>query len=224
MIAKAAGLKSPPQLSELLRAIVRWYRFRAKKNDNSVVLVQDEPEDGGLGDGVASGRVFYSRSFQEEWNFVLLMGKDLTRMDATLSLWMGIESSEQSVSTYVAKRGWELISTADFADRHQVAEGAGNLHQPLDLADRHQVDGRWDAGVSVYTRQLRACSRQSCAKSFYISTCDDLISNPRSTPPSSRANTTLMLYTINTMTRLQWKPLFRISLPFIGSCNSSTYW
>ena len=170
-----------------------------------MVLVQDEPEDGGLGDGVASGRGFYSRSFQEEWNFVLLMGKDFDQNGCYIEFMDG--HREPGTVCLLMLRG-----------------GTGNLYRRVDLADRHQVDGRWDAGVSVYTRQLRACSGQSCAKSFRISTCDDLISNPRSTPPSSRANTTLTLCTINTMTRLQWKPLFRISLPLAGSCNSSTYW
>ena len=76
LIAEAAGLKSPPQLSELPCATIRGYRFRTKKNDNNMVLVEDYPEGGGLGDGVASGYVYYFKSFQEEWNFVLLMGKN----------------------------------------------------------------------------------------------------------------------------------------------------
>ena len=76
LIAKAAGRKSPPQLSELTRTIVRGYRFRTKKNDNSVVLVGDKNGDGSTGDGVASGYVYYFGSIKEEMEFELLMGKD----------------------------------------------------------------------------------------------------------------------------------------------------
>lgn len=43
-------------------------------------------KDGGLGDGVASGSAYYFRSSQEEWEFVLLMGKEFDQSGCYIEL------------------------------------------------------------------------------------------------------------------------------------------
>lgn len=46
-------------------------------------------EDGGQGGGVASGCVYYFRSFQGKWEFVLLMGKEFDQSGCYIELMDG---------------------------------------------------------------------------------------------------------------------------------------
>ena len=132
LVEEAAKLKSPPRPSELPRAIFRGYRLCTKKNYN-MVLVEDKSADGLRGDRVASGCVYYFRSYKKECKLGWLKGEDFN-MTGSYVHWLyewGVESQEWLVSTQVARKGWELVSTAS---TYRLTSGGFCVRE---VVDRH---------------------------------------------------------------------------------------